>query len=655
VSADEPDPVRASLERALGGGYRILRLLGRGGMGAVYLARELSLERLVAIKALSQERGLDAASRERFRREARTAARLMHSNIVPLHAFGEADGMMYLVMGYVSGESLADRLRREGRLGVNDARRVLAEMADALDHAHRQGVVHRDVKPDNVLIEDETGRALLTDFGIAKALGAAGGTMTQAGAVVGTPHYMSPEQAAGKEQLDGRADLYSLGAVGYALLAGRPPFEGSDVRDLLVKHMTQAPAELHSLRPDIPDDLAAAVARCLVKDPAARWPDARAFREAVAPTGLGGDELPEPLDALDGRAPMLLLLVILFANALSYSWLSGFHRAGFLPGALLVCFGGLLVYQLPSLVSAARFGLGRGFSRRQVIGAFLRQPTWWYALWYPRRWRRPGDVWDRLPFPFRFWRTTLTLLLAIGLPFATYCMLVVADPEIVHSDRFADRAVSTLVMPWLAALVGLLLANLVSLGLCARHVLSLGFDVYKRRRVTSALLSQPTMLRSIWKRPEYAGLLLPAPVAASARTEPRLPREYASWFEREAAAATGAARVALERAAADARALAAERDALDPEIARLAKDADTSELERLRWRVEQLGPQSEAEGEERRRLRRLLAEQVDLLENVAERLREARARKEEKARALRDLWRRAERRSGDEVTATRAR
>jgi len=201
-------------------------------MGAVYLAREESLERLVAVKVLSQDRGLDATSRERFKREARTAARLMHPNIVPLHAFGEADdGLMYLVMGYVSGESLADRLKRDGRLRIAEARRIVAEIAEALDHAHRQGVVHRDVKPDNVLIEDESGRALLADFGVAKALGA-GGTMTQAGSVVGTPDFMSPEQAAGNVDVDGRSDLYSLGALAYSLLAGRPPFDG-DARAVL--------------------------------------------------------------------------------------------------------------------------------------------------------------------------------------------------------------------------------------------------------------------------------------------------------------------------------------------------------------------------------------------------------------------------------------
>jgi serine/threonine-protein kinase len=244
----EPDPVRRSLEKALGGQYQVLRLLGRGGMGAVYLARDTALERLVAVKVLPLDKGEDAASRERFRREARTAARLTHPNIVPLHGFGEADGMLYLVMGYVQGEPLAARMRRGTRPGLAEARRVGAEIADALDHAHGRGVVHRDVKPDNILIDDETGRAMLADFGIAKARG--GGTsVTQAGGVVGTPAYMSPEQAAGREELDGRSDLYSLGVVLYALVAGRLPFEGKDGGELLVKHLTQEPQALRRRAP----------------------------------------------------------------------------------------------------------------------------------------------------------------------------------------------------------------------------------------------------------------------------------------------------------------------------------------------------------------------------------------------------------------------
>ena len=223
-SAPEPaDPLRSALERALGHQYRIVRLLGRGGMGAVFLAREQALERLVAIKVLPKASAADEETRQRFRREARTAAGLSHANIVPLHGFGEIEGLLYLVMGFVSGESLRDRLKRDQRLPEQEARRILADVAEALASAHRHNVVHRDVKPDNILIEDETGRAFLADFGIAKGLDG-GEELTQLGQVVGTPLYMSPEQAAGKD-VDPRSDLYSLGAVAFTMLAGRPPFD----------------------------------------------------------------------------------------------------------------------------------------------------------------------------------------------------------------------------------------------------------------------------------------------------------------------------------------------------------------------------------------------------------------------------------------------
>lgn len=267
------DSIRAALAAKLEGQYRIVRLLGRGGMGSVYLARDLTLDREVAIKVIKTADDTREIY-DRFRREAKTAARLSHPNIVPLHAFGEVEGMPYFVMGYVRGESLADRLRRDGKLSEEEARRIFAEIADALDHAHRQGVVHRDIKPDNVLLEDESGRALLTDFGVAKAAGT-GETLTRHGTVVGTPHYMSPEQASGHSDIDGRSDIYSLGVMAYAMLAGRLPFEGKTAADILTQHLTREPAPLRSVAATVSDSTAQAIERCLAKDPAARWQDMR--------------------------------------------------------------------------------------------------------------------------------------------------------------------------------------------------------------------------------------------------------------------------------------------------------------------------------------------------------------------------------------------
>src|ERR1051326_3872826 len=228
------DPLREALEKSIGFQYRIERLLGRGGMGAVYLAHELALDRDVAIKVLPPEYASSAQLRDRFRLEARTAARLTHPNIVPLHTFGEVGGLVYFVMGYVAGESLASRLRRSGPLAPDEARKLLTEVAGSLAYAHQQGVVHRDIKPDNILIEAESCSPRLTDFGIAKA-SFTDAQLTATGQLMGTPSYMSPEQALGAGNVDARSDLYSLGVAAYEMLAGRLPFEGQNAVEMLTR------------------------------------------------------------------------------------------------------------------------------------------------------------------------------------------------------------------------------------------------------------------------------------------------------------------------------------------------------------------------------------------------------------------------------------
>jgi serine/threonine protein kinase len=249
-------------------------------MGAVYLARDQELDRLVALKVLPPDVGDSAERRARFRREAQLAAKLTHPNIVPLHSFGESDGLMYYAMGYVRGESLADRLRREGRIPQEEIRLQLAQLAEALEYAHGKGVIHRDIKPDNILLDDETGRPLLADFGIARATGR-GGTLTEAGSVMGTVHYMSPEQAIGATSLDGRSDLYSLGVVGYVMVAGRTPFDAQTFSAFVAQQASADPPPLISRVPDISPDLATAVMRCLTRDATSRWPDARTFKQSL--------------------------------------------------------------------------------------------------------------------------------------------------------------------------------------------------------------------------------------------------------------------------------------------------------------------------------------------------------------------------------------
>jgi serine/threonine-protein kinase len=274
--------VASRLADALAGSYEIEGEIGRGGMGIVYSARDVKLKRRVAIKVLPPELAFREEIRKRFLREAQTAARLSHPHIVPIHAVGEVEGLVYFVMGYVDGESLAARLRRRERLPAEEARRVMKETADALGLAHAMSVIHRDIKPDNILLEGTRRRVMVTDFGIAKALtDAGGGTLTGTGVAIGTPAYMSPEQAGGEKEIDARSDVYSLGVVAYEMLTGEVPFKAPTVAGMLLKQVTEVPADIRSVRSDCPEELTTTVMRCLDKDPENRWPTADALRRAL--------------------------------------------------------------------------------------------------------------------------------------------------------------------------------------------------------------------------------------------------------------------------------------------------------------------------------------------------------------------------------------
>jgi serine/threonine-protein kinase len=279
----------ARIAAALADRYTIERQIGTGGMAIVFLAQDLRHQRKVAVKVLRPELAATLGG-DRFFREIQIAAQLQHPNILPLLDSGEADGFLYYAMPFVEGESLRERLARGGELPVQEAVRLLVEVVDALAYAHARGVVHRDIKPDNVLL---SGRhALLTDFGVAKAVSEATGRqqLTTAGVALGTPAYMAPEQASADPHVDHRADLYAVGVLGYELLAGRPPFTGTSSQEVLAAHVTQAPVPLATLRPSVPPAVAGVIMHCLEKRPADRWQSAEQLLAQLEPlaTSSGG-------------------------------------------------------------------------------------------------------------------------------------------------------------------------------------------------------------------------------------------------------------------------------------------------------------------------------------------------------------------------------
>jgi hypothetical protein len=283
VSASPPPTALQSTEfnqfaAALADQYELEREIGRGGMGVVYLARDLRLDRRVAIKTLPPHLAQDPLVRERFLREARTAGALSHQNIVPIHRADEINGQVFFVMGYVDGESVAFQIRERGRLDPVLTLRELRDVADALGYAHSKGVIHRDVKAENILLDSATGRAMVTDFGIARLAEAT--PLTSTGQVLGSVYYLSPEQVSG-EGVDARSDIYSLGIVGYFALSGRFPFNAELASAVLIAHVTKTAPPLHEIAPDTPRALTDIIDKCLCKDPADRFQDCFALRDAL--------------------------------------------------------------------------------------------------------------------------------------------------------------------------------------------------------------------------------------------------------------------------------------------------------------------------------------------------------------------------------------
>jgi serine/threonine-protein kinase len=354
---DTPTALFLAFQEALAGRFSLDREIGRGGMGVVYLAREVRLDRLVAIKLLPPQFADQPALRERFLREARTAARLSHPNIVPIHAVDEVGAFVFYVMTYVEGETLSQRVTSRGPLAANDVMRILREVAWALGYAHDQGVVHRDVKPANILL-DASGRAMVTDFGIARVVDSSN-SQTMVGEMLGTPEYMSPEQASG-ENLDGRSDLYSLGLVGYFALTGTVPFTGS-TQAVLAQQITKDAPSVSSVARGVPRQLADAIDRCLVKDSSRRFANGAELADALAPTLAIRTDIPAPLRVFIERRRLAGLIAFPIASGMfGLGMAAGESRslvfmAGILVGLGIVTPISVLLYRLRNL---ARIGYG---------------------------------------------------------------------------------------------------------------------------------------------------------------------------------------------------------------------------------------------------------------------------------------------------------
>ena len=579
-SDDVPaDALRDALVQAVREDYEIVRLIGRGGMGAVYLARDKALERLVAIKVLPPGSAGDAGVLERFRREAKTVASLQHVGIVPLYAFGERRGLCWFVMGYVRGESLATRLERESVMDVETARTLLSQVADALDHAHRQGIVHRDIKPDNILLDDGSGRAMLTDFGIARADTMSSGTnLTQVGSVMGTPHFMSPEQATAEPTIDGRSDLYSVGVVGYQMLSGQLPFNGGSFRELLMQHVSATPKPLVAIAPQVPPDVSDAVMRCLEKDPARRFADGRGLRTALGGESHDDESLGYELAEFKHLVAYFFLLTVAgvllaISSSLREKPFFGVSAAAWLAMPLMfVSYGTRL-----------REARQRGFEWRTIWRVMTLAPRWW-TFWWPRSWRRSGDVYDRLP----------TVIKAARLAYlAMYVLLLIELPLVIwatDAPRYAlrDLAPSSHAwysVRWLASMSILTVLILLVLFLIVLAGVAVGMQWLAVRagkphglsRLDSRRLAFKPTDAPFWRDPRIQQVL------RGARTEqkPGTPQEFVSQILAAIGRLTPVSGSVGAESPTAARRLQEAVVAADREVAMLEKAAPREQLDRL--------------------------------------------------------------------------
>ena len=580
--------LQAILSTALGQQYEIVRPLGQGGMGSVYLARERALDRFVAIKVLRPDIADVESSRERFRREARVAAQLSHPNILPLHTFGEVNGIWYFVMGYVRGVTLAERLRIEGRLPAEEAQRILIELASALEHAHAHGVIHRDIKPANVLLDEQTGRAMLADFGISKVHGA-GDSLTGTGVIIGTPHFMSPEQSLGAPNVDERSDIYSFGAVAYTMLTGREPFADSKPNEMVFRRLSEDPPPVRALTPAIDPDLSEIVMRCLARDPGQRWNSARDMREALVRLSGGSlASIPESLRDLPSFGPYALIWATL--------WLAIALRGKRDIDDLVLLV--LVALAVPFGFLVHIWNVGRPDLGWSGIARVAFWPPDWWGMWWPRALRRPTDLWKRLPWQARAVRSSLSVFMIV-LP-----AMILLRPEIEGLTSASPGS-------WYGDVQTVLV-----LGAALTIVAGLVW-AYRQRLSwsdTARLLVGATTPSSGWSSPTIAPFLAPA----KGRTRGPM-RDTAAEYRRAITEALPTLPAAAISAAADvgvvAKRLHDEIDVHDAEIAALERDASPTEVERLSTRLAALNAESSA-SPARRELLDLVRRELDVVREL---------------------------------------
>ena len=606
------DPLRRSLQEAVGGQYEIIRLLGRGAMGAVYLAAD-TLERLIAIKVILPAAFADRRMRELFRREMRIVAQFEHSNIVQIYSSGALEDLDWFAMKYVSGDTLAERLKREGRLPAEEARHILVDLADALSYAHGRDIVHRDVKPANVLIDDMTGRAYLADFGVAKSLNSV--TTNSKGTIAGTAGYMPPEAFSGG-CIDHRADIFALGVIGYEMLAGRRPFTGATPLHLIQQTLTATPPSLIDLAPNVPLDLANAVTTCLAKHPNDRPSDAQQARILFGTSESREETMPEDLRDMAGFGSWTLLWVCVWGTFGILKLDQLMLGLALLVIALIVPTGFLL--QVAGVRPA-------GFPIRQIVRVAFWPPKWW-GMWWPSPLRRPVDLWPRLPLRARLTRIVLSAFLVI-VPLSIF----------LATPTGGGRALLAIPLPILWLIIGVLAAVVLTVLIDAamwahRHRLA-GTEIIR-------LLIGPTVVSQLWDSPRVVPLLrvVAHPAAADIHALPGPADDCHHKIKHLAHSLPRPHRALGELAVRASFELLAEIKALDGEIGEFDRLLDPGSIERLEAALLELSS-FDPDGARATARRRALESRLKELRDIERRIEVARKERARLVEAQLAIWR----------------